>query len=130
MYGVFEPPSVLLGKLSRMRRRSPATDSAVRDAPAQPGVPLAARLLYAPMGLVARRLAPRLSARLFERIWARVDGGEPPPRPSDRQRSVGRLALALALEGALTAIVRGLMDHASRRQFARLTGRWPSRSSK
>jgi hypothetical protein len=82
------------------------------------------------MGLIARRLAPRLSARLFERVWARVDGGETPPQPSERGRSVGRLALALALEGALTAIVRGLMDHASRRQFARLTGRWPSRSPK
>jgi len=38
-----------------------------------------------------------------------------------------KLGLALALEGACRAIVNGLVDHASRRQFARLTGRWPGR---
>ena len=37
---------------------------------------------------------------------------------------------ALALEGACTAIVGGLLDQASRREFARLTGRWPGRKAK
>ena len=89
-----------------------------------------ARLMFAPVRLVARRLAPRLSARLFASVWRVVDDGSPPPRVEERQRSVGKLALALALEGACSAIVRGLLDHGSRRQFARLTGRWPSRAAK
>ena len=59
-----------------------------------------------------------------------MDDSEPPPRPQDRQRSVAKLALALGLEGACAALVGGLLDHASRRQFAKLTGRWPSRSTK
>ncbi len=97
---------------------------------AAPGAPLVVRLMYAPLRIVSGRLAPRISARLFVSLWALLDDSGPPPRPQDRQRSVAKLALALGLEGACTALVRGLFDQASRRQFARLTGRWPSRAAK
>jgi len=96
----------------------------------QPDAPVVVRLMYAPVRIVSRRVAPRLSSRLFASLWRLVDDSEPPPRPQDRQRSVVKLALALGLEGACGALVGGLLDHASRRQFAKITGRWPSRSSK
>jgi len=96
----------------------------------QPGAPLVVRLMYAPVRIVSRRVAPRLSSRLFASLWRLLDDSGPPPRPQDRQRSVAKLALALGLEGACAALVRGLLDQASRRQFARLTGRWPSRATK
>jgi hypothetical protein len=97
---------------------------------AQPGAPLVVRLMYAPMRIVSGRVAPRVSSRLFANLWRLVDDSGPPPRPQDRQRSVAKLALALGLEGACAALVRGLFDQGSRRQFARLTGRWPSRATK
>jgi uncharacterized protein DUF4235 len=97
---------------------------------AERGAPFVARLMFAPVKLVSRRLAPRLAARLFAGVWRVVDDSAPPPRAGDRQQSVARLTLALALEGACTAVVRGLLDQASRRQFARLTGRWPARPAK
>ncbi len=96
----------------------------------QPGTPVVARLMFAPVKLVSRRLAPRLSTRLFESLWRVIDDEAPPPRAEERQHSVAKLAVALALEGACTAIVGGLLDHASRREFARLTGRWPGRRAK
>jgi len=86
--------------------------------------------MFAPVKLLARRLAPRLSARLFARVWGVVDADAPPPRPEDPHASVAKLGLALALEGACVALVRGLFDQISRRQFARLTGRWPGRRRK
>jgi hypothetical protein len=92
--------------------------------------PLVTRLLFAPVGMAEKRLAPRLSRRVFARIWRVIDSNEPPPRPQERQDSVAKLALALALEGASAAIVGGLLDQAARRRFARLTGRWPSRRAK
>jgi hypothetical protein len=97
--------------------------------PVEPGAPFVARLMFAPVRLVSRRLAPRLAAQLFATVWQAVDDA-PPPRAADRQRSVARLAAALALEGACTAVVRGMLDQLSRRQFARLTGRWPARPAK
>ena len=108
-----------------------AEENALAPAEApQPGAPVVVRLMYAPVRIVSRRVAPRLSSRLFSSLWRLVDDSGPPPRPQDRQRSVVKLALALGLEGACIALVGGLLDHASRRQFARLTGRWPSRSTK
>jgi len=92
--------------------------------------PLAVRLMFVPFRIASKRLAPRVSATLFERVWRIVDHEGPPPRAEDEQRSVVRLAAALALEGACTAIVTGLIDHAARREFARITGRWPSRPRK
>ena len=53
-----------------------------------------------------------------------------PVRPDEREVSVAKLALALGLEGACAAAVRGVLDQLSRRQFARLTGRWPGRRAK
>ena len=71
----------------------------------QPGAPVVVRLMYAPVRIVSRRVAPRLSSRLFASLWRLVDDSEPPPRPQDRQRSVVKLALALGLEGACVALV-------------------------
>lgn len=95
-----------------------------------PGTPLVTRLMFAPVKVASKRIAPRLSARIFERLWLAIDGEAPPPRAEEPQGSVARLGFALALEGACTAIVGGLLDHASRREFARLTGRWPGRRAK
>jgi hypothetical protein len=86
--------------------------------------------MFAPVKLASRRLAPRLSSALFTRVWRLVDHSEPPLRTDERQASVGRLALALALEGACNAAVRGVLDQVSRREFARITGRWPGRAPK
>jgi hypothetical protein len=43
----------------------------------------------------------------------------------NRGADLGKLALALALEGALFRAVKGLLDHGSRRSFASVTGVWP-----
>jgi hypothetical protein len=118
-----------------MRRRSQGNELAIRSESAVavperlPGTPLVAKLMFVPVKLASKRIAPRLSTRMFERLWHVVDGEAPPPRAQERQQSVAKLALALALEGACTAIVGGLLDQASRRQFARLTGRWPGRAT-
>ncbi len=86
--------------------------------------------MFAPVKIVAKRIAPRVSTRLYRRLWRVIDDDAPPPRAEERQESVARLAFALALEGACAALVSGLLDQASRRKFARLTGRWPGRGAK
>jgi hypothetical protein len=113
-----------------MRGRRNSSELAVVVPERPPGVPIVTKLLFAPVKVVSKRIAPRLSTRLFEGLWRVVDDAAPPPRAEERQRSVSKLAFALALEGACTAIVGGLLDHASRREFARLTGRWPGRKAK
>jgi len=112
-----------------MRRRSTGHELAPVT-PAERGAPLAARLMFAPLRLISRRAAPRLSGRLFATVWRVVDDEKPPPSAEQADAPLGKLALALALEGACHAVIRGLLDQTSRRQFARLTGRWPGRSAR
>lgn len=112
-------------------KRSDKTEEPLPEAsPAGPPTGFATKVLFAPVKLVSRRVAPRLSARVFKRVWGAIDNGAPPPRAEEPQGSVAKLGLALAVEGALTAIVSGLVDHVARREFARVTGRWPGRRKK
>jgi hypothetical protein len=83
-----------------------------------------AKLLFMPFRLGAGVLAGMLGKKAFDLIWSRIDDREP-PQPENRRISIGKLALALGLEGALFRLVRGLVDHGSRRGFASLTGAWP-----
>lgn len=114
-----------------MRRQSasPKLDVSPLAEP-RPGSSVATKIMFAPVKIVSKRVAPRLSRRLFSRVWSVIDADAAPPRAEERQGSVAKLALALALEGACAAVVSGLLDQASRRRFARLTGRWPGRGAK
>jgi Protein of unknown function (DUF4235) len=69
-------------------------------------------------------LAGLVGRKLFDAIWGRVDDLEP-PHPEHREVSLGKLAVALVIEGAIFRLVKGLFDHAARRGFARWTGAWP-----
>ena len=59
------------------------------------------------------------------KIGGRVIDDEEAPKAEHRQISLPKLAAALAIEGALFALIRGLVDHGSRQAFARATGSWP-----
>jgi hypothetical protein len=83
-----------------------------------------AKLFFMPFSIATGLLAGLISKKAFELIWRRIDSREP-PQPKDRQAGFGKLALALGLEGALFRVVKGLVDHGSRRGFASITGAWP-----
>jgi hypothetical protein len=118
--------STAAGRLRRVSAEPPGNEEVAALATPRPAG-FATKLMFAPVKLVARRAAPRLSARLFDRVWHALYDGSPPPRSEEPQPSVTKLGIALALEGACAAVVGGLVDQLSRRQFARLTGRWPGR---
>jgi len=82
------------------------------------------RLLFAPFGLVGGMLAGAIGKRVFARLWGIFDDQQA-PEPGQRRVSPMKLALALALEGAIFRMIRGLFDHGSRRMFETATGNWP-----
>jgi hypothetical protein len=82
------------------------------------------KLLYRPVSILSGVLAGLLARRSFAAIWRLIDDKRP-PQSDQRTASVPKLALALALEGAVFRAAKGLVDHASRRGFADFTGRWP-----
>lgn len=86
------------------------------------------KVLFLPISVLAGVLAGLISKKLFAVVWSALDGTEPPD-PKQRVDDYVTLAAALVLEGAMVRLVRGGVDHASRRGFARLTGSWPGEES-
>jgi len=81
-------------------------------------------LLFKPIGIVTGLVAGILAKKIFEFAWGLVDDEEA-PEAKHREVPLGKLSLALVLEGAIFRVVRGLADHGLRHGVARLTGSWP-----
>lgn len=82
------------------------------------------RLLFIPVSIGGGLIAGLLGKKLFEALWGLVDDEEPPDS-EHREVSWAKLAVALALEGAIFRIIRGVADRGSRIGFERVTGEWP-----
>jgi Protein of unknown function (DUF4235) len=82
------------------------------------------KLLFLPFSIVGGLIAGFVSKKLFEQVWGLIDQEEP-PEAKHREISIGKMAAALALEGAIFRVMRGLADHESRRGFAKVMGSWP-----
>jgi hypothetical protein len=82
------------------------------------------KVVFAPIGILAGLAAGFAAQKGFERIWAVFDEEEA-PEAEDRDVSYPKLLAALALEGALFRVVKGMVDRGTRLSFASLTGVWP-----
>jgi hypothetical protein len=82
------------------------------------------KVLFIPFSLVGGVIAGFLSKKLFDVAWGLVDDEEP-PEPEHRDVSWAKLAIAMALQGAIFRAVRGITDRSSRVAFYRFTGSWP-----
>ena len=82
------------------------------------------KFLFLPFSLAIGFLAGMIAKKSFERVWGMIDDQEPPDA-EHREVSYVKLVAALAIEGAIFRLVKGLVDHGTRRAFARATGAWP-----
>lgn len=82
------------------------------------------KFLFAPIGIIAGLAAGFAAQKGFDRIWSIFDEEEA-PEPEDREVSYPKLLAALAVEGAIFRLVKGMTDRGTRLGFASLTGRWP-----
>ncbi len=82
------------------------------------------KLVFLPFSIGGGLLAGLIGKKIFGLMWGLIDDQEP-PQSQHRHVHLGKLALALAIDGALFSLLKGLVDHGSRHAFARLTGSWP-----
>jgi hypothetical protein len=82
------------------------------------------KVVFLPVSIGGGLLAGVIGKKLFGLIWGALDDQEP-PQPQHRDVHLGKLALALVIDGALGSLVKGLVDRGSRRAFTRFTGSWP-----
>jgi hypothetical protein len=82
------------------------------------------KVLFVPVSVVGGIAAGAVGKKLFELLWGVIDDEEAPD-PKHREIPWAKLLAALALEGVIFRVVRGLFDHGSRQAFSKLTGSWP-----
>lgn len=82
------------------------------------------KLLFRPFGIILGLLAGFLASWGAKQVWSFFDD-EDAPEPDQREATFARLVPALLLEGAIFRLVKGIVDHGSRRGFMRMTGQWP-----
>ena len=82
------------------------------------------KIFFIPFSLLGGFVAGFVAKKLFDGVWRLVDQEEA-PEPEHRDVSWAKLALALAMEGAIFRAVRGLADRGSRLGYYRMTGSWP-----
>ncbi len=86
-----------------------------------------AKILYRPFGIVGSILAGVVSAQVFKQVWKRASAGEGADAPSALQSEydIKQILVAAAVQGAVFAAVKALVDRAGARAFERWTGEWP-----
>lgn len=90
----------------------------------------AARLAYKPVGLLLGVAASAVSAAVFRQIWKRIGGSDQVPDARDPTRAWAEVLLAAALQGAIFASVRAVVERAGAASVGRATGDWPTRNEK
>jgi hypothetical protein len=78
------------------------------------------KLVFLPVSLVAGLIAKKL----FSVVWGVIDDEEA-PKPEHRDVQIGKLLLALTIEGIIFSVIRGIVGQGARHAYARLTGSWP-----
>ena len=74
------------------------------------------KILFVPVSVLGGIAAGAVAKKVFELFWGVIDDEEAPD-PKHREIPWARLLAALALEGVIFRVVRGLFDHGSRQAY-------------
>src|SRR5579859_4714993 len=84
-----------------------------------------AKLLYKLAGLLVSVLGGMLATAIFKHVWRLAAGEDEAPKATDAHRGWPEILGAAALQGALVAVVKAVMDRAAATGTQKLTGTWP-----
>jgi hypothetical protein len=82
------------------------------------------KALFIPVSIASGFAAGFAGKKAFEVLWGVIDDQEPPDA-EHREVQMPKMIAALALQGAIFTVARGLTDRAARMAFYRATGSWP-----
>jgi hypothetical protein len=86
-----------------------------------------AKILYRPIGLVSSLVAGLIAGQVFKQIWKRATPGDNADAPKALESEYGMrdVIIAAAVQGAIFAAVKALVERGGARAFQRWTGDWP-----
>ena len=83
------------------------------------------KLLYKPAGMLVSVLGGVVAGAIFKQVWKVTAREDDAPEATDAQRGWREVLLAAALQGAIFAVVKAVIDRGAAEGTRRLTGTWP-----
>lgn len=83
------------------------------------------KVAYKPVGLLLGIGAGAVAGFVFKEIWKFASGDDDAPNATDEDRSWGEILAAAALQGAIFATVKALVDRGGAAGVRKITGEWP-----
>ena len=83
------------------------------------------KVAYKPVGLLLGIGAGALAGFVFKEIWKMASGDDDAPNATDEDRGWGEIIAAAALQGAIFATVKALVDRGGAAGVRKITGEWP-----
>jgi len=86
-----------------------------------------AKILYRPVGMASSVAGGLLGNLVVSKVWQRVGSGRSPRPPGALESgpALREIVLAAALQGAVFAVVKVLVDRGGATAFQRWSGEWP-----
>lgn len=84
-----------------------------------------AKILYRPVGLIGGVIGGAIAGAIFKQVWKRISNEDDPPGALEREYKWREVILAAALQGAIFAVVKAIIDRGGAKGFQRATGEWP-----
>jgi hypothetical protein len=84
-----------------------------------------AKILYRPIGLVSGIVGGVIAGAIFKQVWKRIGNQDDPPGALQREYGWRDVLIAAALQGAIFAVVKAVIDRGGAKGFQRLSGEWP-----
>ncbi|BCJ55640.1 membrane protein [Actinoplanes sp. NBRC 14428] len=83
------------------------------------------KVAYKPVGLLLGIGAGALAGFVFKEVWKLASGDDDAPNATDEDRGWGEVIAAAALQGAIFATVKALVDRGGAAGVRKITGTWP-----
>jgi len=83
------------------------------------------KVAYKPVGLLLGVGAGALAGFIFKEVWKLTSGDDDAPNATDEDRGWGEIIVAAALQGAIFATVKALVDRGGAAGVRKITGTWP-----
>lgn len=84
-----------------------------------------AKLLYRPIGLLSGVISGAVAGLLFKQVWKLSPTNDDTPKALKADFPLREILIASAVQGALYAMVKALVDRGGARAFERVVGEWP-----
>jgi hypothetical protein len=83
------------------------------------------KVAYKPVGLLLGIGAGAIAGIVFKEVWKLAAGDDDAPDATDETRGWGEILVAAALQGAIFAVVKALVDRGGAAGVRKITGEWP-----